>query len=234
LNLSTPAHPRLTLGLCAGLSVGLHAAVALALAFMHEAPLRPAGGAFPAARPSPIEARLVPTPVPATLAASAPQAEPPRHTPAPAPIPAPMPAPTPEPVASALPQNAPLPGLPPLAEGDPQGYLPRPLLSVAPVLTTPVDIPMPSGVDTDTLGARVGVVALYIDETGRVRDVQPQEPRLPPAFEAVVRQAFMDARYVPAQRDGQIVKARIRIEVVFGGRTALPAQAAQAAGTLPD
>jgi hypothetical protein len=92
-------------------------------------------------------------------------------------------------------------------------YLPRPQLTIAPTLTSPVLLNAPEG-DTE-IARHVGVLALFIDQSGRVHHIQAEEPRLPPAFERIAREAFMAATFTPGQLDGQEVKSRIRIEVVF-------------------
>ena len=92
-------------------------------------------------------------------------------------------------------------------------YIPRPLLSVAPVAQTPVLLVAPAG-DAQR-GRYVGILALFIDEDGRVRGISASEPFLPPAFEQAARDAFMAARFLPGELDGQAVKSRLRIEVVF-------------------
>lgn len=111
------------------------------------------------------------------------------------------------------------------ASGD--GYVPRPLLSVAPVATAPVVIASPPG--KAELGRRVGVLALYIDEQGRVRRIEAEQPLLPEAMERAAREAFIDARFRPGQVDGHVVKSRIRVEVVFDEGPAPATSAASAA-----
>lgn len=92
-------------------------------------------------------------------------------------------------------------------------YVPRPLLSVPPVALAPVVIGEPNG---ETLTGRLtGVLSLFIDDQGQVRRVVAEPPYLPPAFEQAARDAFMAARFSPGQMDGQTVKARVRVEVVF-------------------
>ncbi|MFT3813229.1 MAG: hypothetical protein QM740_07590 [Acidovorax sp.] len=210
MTLSAKARARLTLGLCTGLSIGLHAA-ALALALRNAPPQVLAAAAAPV-----LQGRLVPLTAPATTAAPPAAMDAPRATKAqPAKKP---PAPPPQRPGTDRPATP----APSAYGGDEAGYLPRPLLTLAPMLIAPVEIPEPAGAPADAMGARVGIVAVFIDETGRVRDVQPQDPRLPPEYEEAVRQAFMAARYLAGQRDGRVVKSRIRIEVVFGEQPAAP------------
>jgi hypothetical protein len=94
-----------------------------------------------------------------------------------------------------------------------EGFIPRPQLTVPPVPQTPVVLSAPSG--NGEPARHVGVLALYIDEAGRVHHIVPDEPRLPPQYEQVAREAFMTAIYTPGQLEGRAVKSRIRIEVVF-------------------
>jgi hypothetical protein len=104
-------------------------------------------------------------------------------------------------------------------------YLPRPLLSIAPKIKAEVVIAMPPGADD---GARhVGVLSLFIDEQGRVRHIEPDDPALPPDMEQAAQEAFMSARFSPGQVGGRVVKARINVEVVF--ESALEAASPRAA-----
>jgi protein TonB len=107
------------------------------------------------------------------------------------------------------------------------GYVPRPLLSIAPQPEAPVVIATPP--DMVDMSRRVGVLALYIDEQGRVRRIDAEQP-LPPAMERAAREAFMAARFSPGQVDGHVVRSRIRVEVVFDSR---PLPAASAAHPAP-
>jgi len=95
------------------------------------------------------------------------------------------------------------------------GYIPRPQLTLPPLLLTQIVIPAPPA-DASPEGPS-GILALYIDEEGHVRKVEALEPKLPPTYERLVQEAFEGARYLPGQVDGRIVKSRIRIEVRFGG-----------------
>jgi len=134
-------------------------------------------------------------------------------------------APPPRPAASAVPD--------PWTPGNPArgAYLPRPLLSIAPKIQTEVVIATPPGADD---GARhVGVLSLFIDEQGRVRHIDPDDPALPPVLEEAAREAFMGARFLPGQVDGRAVKSRVNVEVAFeSALTASPrATGASAAGS---
>lgn len=107
------------------------------------------------------------------------------------------------------------------------GYVPRPLLSVAPVATAPVVIAPPPA--TAEVGRHVGVLALYIDEQGRVRRIEAEPPLLPPALERAAREAFAAARFTPGEVDAHVVKSRIRVEVTFDAGSLPAASAASAA-----
>ena len=120
------------------------------------------------------------------------------------------------------------------------GYVPRPLLSVAPEPVIPVVIAVPPAAAAGRLiGRYSAVLALYIDEEGRVRRVEAESPALPEPMERAARQAFLAARFSPGQVAGQVVKSRIRVEVVFddepaSSAAALAASAASPAGTSAD
>lgn len=110
------------------------------------------------------------------------------------------------------------------------GYVPRPQLSIAPEPVIPVVIATPP--DTASTGRLIGrysgVLVLYIDEQGRVRRIEAEQPALPEAMERAAREAFLGARFLPGQVDGRVVKSRIRIEVVFDDGP-LPAASAASA-----
>jgi len=90
------------------------------------------------------------------------------------------------------------------------------LLSEPPVLQNAVVIDEPS-MQTPPAGARVGVLALYIDEQGEVQDVVAEAPFLPAEYEEAARKAFLAARYAPGKIDGRAVKSRVKVEVTFNG-----------------
>ncbi len=112
------------------------------------------------------------------------------------------------------------------SDGD---YLPRSLLTIAPIALTSVVIPTPPG--TPAGGRRVGVLSLYIDEEGRVRRVEAEQPALPEIMERAAREAFSAARFQPGQVDGHVVKSRIRVEVVFDEEPAAAASGAASAAS---
>ncbi len=110
-------------------------------------------------------------------------------------------------------------------------YVPRPLLSIAPEVTAPVVVapPASSASTGQLIGRYTGVLALYIDEQGVVRRIEPEAPALPEPMAQAARAAFMNAHFSPGQMDGHAVKSRIRVEVVFDD-TPQPAASASAAG----
>ncbi|WP_431274772.1 hypothetical protein ACQ858_22780 [Variovorax ureilyticus] len=105
------------------------------------------------------------------------------------------------------------PAIPQTPTSGDDDYVPRPLLSVPPVALAPVIIGEPAG--EASTGRLTGVLSLFIDDQGQVRRVVAEPPYLPPAFEQAARDAFMATRFSPGQMDGQTVKARVRVEVVF-------------------
>ena len=158
-----------------------------------------------------VEAQVMPQ------AAASPQAA----TPAPAPSPSlaaalpteveAHPTPAPESVAT-----HPVASTEPAAAATPDVYHARRELSRAPKPLGPIDITFPPGVPTP--GRHSAVLAIYIDEAGTVRKVQPVDAPLPDAFEEAARNAFLAARFRAGEREGRVVKSFIHIEVVFEER----------------
>ena len=231
LRLSTEA--RHMLPWCIALSAAVHV---LLLAAVVPAGPRPGGLPHAASRAArPISVRLI-TEAPAagiaalsaaSAAAPVPEASGVPHV-ATGPDPAPAQASTSEPASA--PTRGPDSSAVATGPGDAVdgGYVPRPLLSIAPQPGAPVVIATPP--DMVETGRRVGVLALYIDEQGRVRRIDAEQPVLPPAMERAAREAFMAARFSPGQVDGRVVRSRIRVEVVFDNE---PLPAAPAARSAP-
>lgn len=92
-------------------------------------------------------------------------------------------------------------------------YIPRPELAIAPVARGTILIEAPPG-QTETRRIS-GVLSLYINEHGLVDHVAPTGSSMPPEFETAAMKAFRDMTYSPGQLQGQAVKSRIRVEVVF-------------------
>jgi len=93
-------------------------------------------------------------------------------------------------------------------------YLPRSRLSVPPVLSSQVALLWPEAAETQG-GHFRAVLALFIDELGVVQKVRVEGSGLPPALEAVARESFLGASFVPGELQGQAVKSLIRVEVRF-------------------
>lgn len=120
-------------------------------------------------------------------------------------------------VPSAAPVAAPQLG--PNTDGDGE-YIPRPQLSVAPIPVAPILLSAPPGIyPPDRI---TGILSLYIDETGKVHHLISSTPPLPAEFEEIAKRAFLSADFHPGQLNGQAVKSRVRVEVVFDN-TPLPA-----------
>lgn len=112
-------------------------------------------------------------------------------------------------------------------EAGPDAYLSRDAIDQGPQPVSLIQIPYPEGVQTVAASGPSGQVhtgrlTLYIDENGAVRRVQVNSTELPTPFQEAARNAFLQARFVPGQRQGQAVKVRIDIEVSFDDRDTSP------------
>lgn len=112
--------------------------------------------------------------------------------------------------------------------GGPDTYLSRSMVDAGPQPLGLIQVPYPEGeAKLPTAGGEsagiVGRLTLYIDEHGAVRRVQVQGGDLPPPFEAAARNAFLQARFAPAQKQGQAVRVRIDIEVRFDDQALIAA-----------
>lgn len=189
---------------------------ALQVRTVHLGPPGPVAAAAPEVQTEDQAEAQVATQLEPQLAAS-PQAA----TPAPAPSPSlaaalpteveAHPTPAPESVAT-----QPVASTEPAAAATPDVYHARRELSRAPKPLGPIDITFPPGVPTP--GRHSAVLAIYIDEAGTVRKVQPVDAPLPDAFEEAARNAFLAARFRAGEREGRVVKSFIHIEVVFEER----------------
>ncbi len=73
-------------------------------------------------------------------------------------------------------------------------------------------------------GRRVSAeLTLFIDADGTVRRLRVDRGDLPIWLEDAVRQSFLQARFQPGERDGQAVRAQMRIEVEFESMVLPPA-----------
>lgn len=110
------------------------------------------------------------------------------------------------------------------------GYARRDMLDRAPQALGIVQINYPPGVEPGR--AHTGRLTLFIDESGTVRKVlvaTPSNPEdaLPAPFVEAAREAFLQARFTPGERQGKPVKSRIDVEVRFDDRDTAPIETAQ-------
>lgn len=59
------------------------------------------------------------------------------------------------------------------------------------------------------------VLLLLLDEGGKVQDISVAEANPPGLFDQSALDAFRNARFSPAQRQGRVVKSRVRIKVNY-------------------
>ena len=105
-------------------------------------------------------------------------------------------------------------------------YLPRSQLSVVPSPREHILLGYPD--DGPAVGRFVLTLTLYIDEAGAVRRVDvASDQALPDPLRQAARLAFAGKYFSPGELAGDVVKSRIRIEVVYES-LALPTFAAHA------
>lgn len=92
-------------------------------------------------------------------------------------------------------------------------YLPRHMLTVPPRPESTVIIPYPP--EVPGAGHHTGRLALYIDEYGTVRRVEPLDQALQPAMLNAARSAFMASTFYPGELNGAPARSRIELEVSF-------------------
>jgi hypothetical protein len=123
-------------------------------------------------------------------------------------------------------------------DGDDHGdgddrYLTRSQLDQPPAAQADIALAFP---DTAPLGRYRAVLTLFIDATGQVQRVRTESAEgpestegasLPPSLDNAARQAFLAARFTPGVKDGQPVRSRIRVEVVYSTEL-LPQRSASA------
>lgn len=157
------------------------------------------------------EVVAVPPPEPDTLVVEA-------QEPVPLPLPEPAaaePPPAPaQPASAAAPESsANLPSIEvPLIE-DPT-YYPAQEVDVHPAALQAIQPSYPD----EAAGASVTgsvVLVLLLDESGKVQELSVEEARPPGMFEQSALDAFRNARFSPAQRQGRVVKSRVRIKVTY-------------------
>lgn len=226
-----PIAPRWRLGGCVLAALGLHAALGIGLFMRAQAMVPGAAAAAPGAQTRSTSAAMHMT-MRWTLAAAAKPAVAETHTAPASPVEAPtealMQAPLDAPVLADAPE--PLPDAT-SAQGEAPftGYAHRDMLDRAPQALGIVQISYPPGVEPGRV--HTGRLTLFIDEAGAVRKVMVHgatddadaDSALPPPFVQAAREAFLQARFAPGERQGQPVKSRIDIEVSFDGRDTAPA-----------
>ena len=101
------------------------------------------------------------------------------------------------------------------------GYARRDTLDRGPQALGIVQIAFPPGTEPGRVFS--GRLTLFIDEAGAVRKVASadgSDAGLPPPLVEAAREAFLQARFAPGEREGAAVKSRIDIEVSFDDREA--------------
>lgn len=97
---------------------------------------------------------------------------------------------------------------------DDDGYVPRPQLSVVPVAQQMLILEWPEE-GAPPAGRYRGVVSLFIDEQGVIQHVRFDDDGLPESLKEQTRAALATVRYSPGKVKDQIVKSRLRLELVF-------------------
>lgn len=206
-----PAEAKLILALV--LSLALH----LALAFLVQVKPEIRPEARPETRIKALqvdlaERRVAASPQTSETHSSAPPPESDRPA-TPEPAPAASAPPAAAPAQAAPPPPSPLPAIDiPLVE-DPTYYTAK-QVDVHPAATKPIRPEFPDVV------AEAGVegfvtLRLLIDDAGVVREISVVEAQPPETFEAAAMDAFRNARFSPAQRNGRPVKSDVLIKVTF-------------------
>jgi len=93
-------------------------------------------------------------------------------------------------------------------------YYPPAEVTQRPHVASPID----TSVVDDEEGAGKAILVLYINEQGKVDKVETESTHLSERLNALVTQQFGSARFLPAAKDGQPVKSRLRIEVMIRPR----------------
>ncbi len=118
------------------------------------------------------------------------------------------------PASAAAPENkTDLPSIElPLIE-DPT-YYPAMEVDVHPTALQLVQPPYPDEAASANVTGSV-VLVLLLDESGKVQELSVEEANPPGMFEQSALDAFRNARFSPAQRQGRVVKSRMRIKVSY-------------------
>lgn len=93
-------------------------------------------------------------------------------------------------------------------------YYPPAEVTQRPHVASPID----TSVVDDEEGSGKAILVLYINEQGKVDKVETESTHLSERLNALVAQQFGSARFLPAEKDGQPVKSRLRIEVTIRPR----------------
>ena len=150
-------------------------------------------------------ARLAPSVTPAALPVAKPVAAPPASPAVENPTAAPQPA--------AMPARAPAPATALTSSVDLTYYSARDL-DVQPHALRVIRPDYPDMADRQQLSGKVRL-QLKLEADGRVTDVDVVSATPPGVFEDSAIKAFRDARFAPAQKNGQPVRALVLIEVVY-------------------
>lgn len=157
-------------------------------------------------------ARAVPLLAPSVTAEALPVAEPVAPPPAQAASPT-APAPPPLPVAASAPPAAPTAAAAITSSVDLTYYSAREV-DVQPRALREVVPDYPADANQQQLSGRVRL-GLKLEADGRVSDIEVVSANPPDVFDESALKAFRTARFVPAQKNGRPVRARILIEVVY-------------------
>lgn len=100
----------------------------------------------------------------------------------------------------------------------PASYLNASELDVRPQPTTPLAIPFPDATLPEEMVT--AVLVLYIGLDGKVDKVEVMDSTLPPLFEQVARESFINAVMHPGMKDGKAVRSSMKVMVEFESRPA--------------
>ena len=90
-------------------------------------------------------------------------------------------------------------------------------LDVLPRPAAPIEITYPASARDGASSGRVNLL-LLISESGRVDDISIIDAEPPGVFDAAARRVFENMQFTPGERAGRRVRARLVVEVNFGGR----------------
>jgi len=216
------------------ISVGLHAALIALVQVAPPASLSLGGPVIearlvsrhaepPPAEPPPLTPEVdipatpreaVPLLAPSETAEALPVASPVSSTPVQsAPPAAAMPQPAPAPASASPADSAPVPVAAITSSVDLNYYSARDL-DVQPRALSKIEPDYPAEADRQRLSGKLRL-QLMLEADGRVSDVEVVGANPPDVFNESAIKAFRDARFVPAQKNGRLVRARVLIELVY-------------------